>query len=358
MTELTVRVLDKLEANSQLLNDWETLVKTNSASGFMQSLHWAEFKQKQGLRPLHIGLFANEKLIGGSLFYGATESYGAGVFVAPEGPVLPWHDEALSASGMKLIMQSVEAKAKELGIMAVRIIPKVPLPIPRCLRGFGRAPVDLLEKETLYLDLSQTDSQLLSEMKPKGRYNIGLSGRHGVEIEVLSDPEAVRKFYPVFKEASTRDDFRIEPLNFFFDLADSLCPKDMVRFLFAKHEDEILATMLLVTYGGRATYLYGGISNRKRNLMAGYALQWAAIQQAKQLACTTYDFYGFDQHCAPTSAYAQFSRFKSNFGGQVKRFIGAHDFFFVDNLADAIIRAANEINFADFSQDMHQAGAR
>lgn len=357
MANLEVRILENLESDSELFLNWESLVQTDASSGFMQSLDWAEFKRRQGLRSFHLGLFADETLVGGALLYGVAESCGAGIYVAPEGPVLPWHDQQLAASGMKLIMQTIQSKAKELGIMAVRIIPKVPMPIPRCLRGFGKAPVDLLERETLYLDVSQSESQLLATMKPKGRYNIGLSERHGVTIDISQEPVAVRDFYPIFKEASTRDDFRIEPLNFFIDLADTLCPKGIAHFLFAKHQGETLATMLLVTYGDRATYLYGGISNRKRNLMAGYALQWAAIKHAQALGCTTYDFYGFDQHCAPSSAYAQFSRFKSNFGGQVKRFIGAHDFYFVDNLADAIIRAANEINFAECSQDV-QAGAR
>jgi lipid II:glycine glycyltransferase (peptidoglycan interpeptide bridge formation enzyme) len=83
--------------------------------------------------------------------------------------------------------------------------------------------------------------------------------------------------------------------------------------------------------------------------MAGYALQWAAMLKAKSAGCTTYDMYGYDQFQAPQNQYAQFSRFKSQFGGQVKRFVGAHDYFFVDRLADVVIKALGEIEEAQIT---------
>ena len=144
------------------------------------------------------------------------------------------------------------------------------------------------------------------------------------------------------REASTRNDFPVEPKSFFEHIASSLCPVGHARFLFSEHEGEILGTLLLITYGSRATYLYGGITNNKRNLMNGYALQWAAIQAAKDAGCSTYDFYGFDPFRAPDHQYARFSQFKSQFGGEVVRLIGAHDYYFLDNLADAFIKVVNE----------------
>lgn len=45
----------------------------------------------------------------------------------------------------------------------------------------------------------------------------------------------------------------------------------------------------------------------------------------------------------PDHAYARFSRFKSQFGGEVQRFIGAHDYWFMDRLSAAVIEALQEI---------------
>ena len=99
---------------------------------------------------------------------------------------------------------------------------------------------------------------------------------------------------------------------------------------------------MLVTYGKRATYLYGGISDTKRNLMGGYALQWAALETAKEADCQIYDFYGFDPFRSSEHPYARFSQFKSQFGGEAVKLIGAQDYFFPDNLADAVVKLIRE----------------
>jgi lipid II:glycine glycyltransferase (peptidoglycan interpeptide bridge formation enzyme) len=143
-------------------------------------------------------------------------------------------------------------------------------------------------------------------------------------------------------EAGSRDQFAVEPRQFFEHLAHVLVAAGQAKFFFAEHDGDTLGTLLLITYGKRATYLYGGITNRKRNLMGGYALQWAAMNAAREAGCTTYDFYGFDPFRAPENRYARFSQFKSQFGGNVMRFIGAQDYFFLDNVADAFVKVVNE----------------
>jgi lipid II:glycine glycyltransferase (peptidoglycan interpeptide bridge formation enzyme) len=312
------------------------------ASGVMQSLHWAAFKRLQGLIRLHIGLFDDRRLVGGAVFYCCAKTNGAGILVAPEGPVLPWHDTNYAAAGLRLIMQRCEEFARSHGIMAIRIEPRIERPAPRTLREFGRAPVDLIPVETLQLDLRLSQEELLAAMKPKGRYNIGLSRRYGVRVHEASDREAVEKFYAVMQESSRRDGFALESRQFFAQLATMLCPAGIARFIFVEHDEETLGAMLLLTYGARATYLYGGITNQKRNLMGGYALQWAAINSAKSRGCSIYDFYGFDQFGAPLHTYSRFSQFKRQFGGRVVRLIGAQDYFFLDCLADAFIKVVNE----------------
>jgi lipid II:glycine glycyltransferase (peptidoglycan interpeptide bridge formation enzyme) len=344
---MEVRILGDLSPESAAGKEWETLVASNPSSGMMQSLHWSSFKRKQGLRALHLGLYQFEKLIGGALFYTAARNRGAGFLVAPEGPVLPWNNQPLSSEGLKLLVRAAEGSAAEYDVMAVRIEPRLPPPVPDSMRGFGRAPVNLIPRETLYLDLTESEEDLLLSLKPKCRYNIRLAQRHGVKICQDTTVEAIKRFYPMLREASCRDNFPIEPLPHFAVLAETLCPPGLARFIFAEHEGDTLGALLLTSFGERGTYLYGGISNRKRNLMAGYAMQWAAIVTAKSLGCRTYDMFGFDQFGSPYNNYARFSRFKRQFGGTVMRIMGGHDYFFLDSLADVVIKAINEIPHTD-----------
>ena len=159
------------------------------------------------------------------------------------------------------------------------------------------------------------------------------------------------------REASQRNDFPLEPKSFFEHLAVVLCPAGHATFFFAEHENETTGVLLLIIYGQRATYLYGGITNNKRNLMGGYALQWAAMQAAKEAGCKTYDFYGFDSFRAPEHQYARFSQFKNQFGGKEIRFIGAHDYYFIDSLADAFIKVINESGVKSGEKHANLVGA-
>lgn len=352
------RVGDGTTDSTELGERWERLVRADSASGFMQSLGWASFKRRQGFRVEHLGLLEDGRLIGGMIGYAAPT--GTTLLVAPEGPVLPWADEERARISFRMLIKLAEqtplgadspdaARASRLTTasdssvnlpLALRVEPRLEPPRPRLLRDFGRAPVDLLPTETLYLDLTPEPAALLAAMHPKGRYNIRLAERRGVIVREEIDPASARQFHAVVAEAGARDGFFVEPPRFFGDLADTLFPIGLARFLFAEDADGTLGALLLVIYGRRATYLYGGIANRRREAMAGYALQWAAIRRARELGCREYDFYGYEPFGAPDHLYAGFSRFKRQFGGRPVRFIGAHERFFLDRLVDEVVRVA------------------
>ncbi|MDR3616920.1 MAG: peptidoglycan bridge formation glycyltransferase FemA/FemB family protein [Candidatus Obscuribacterales bacterium] len=326
-----------------LAEQWNSLVEACSNSGFMQSLNWAKFKKHQGYRIIAIGLFQNDTLIGGALGYLPEKTNGQGIICIPEGPILQWQDEQIASEGLRLIEQAMENEALKAGAMALRIEPRLNPPVDRSLRTFKRAPVDLVPNETLCLDLNLSEQELLRQMHHKCRYNIGLAAKKNVVIREYRDASALNEFYPALLEAAQRDDFFAEPRSFFDGLCDLLCPSGMARIFIASHEEDILGGLLLLTFGKRATFLYGGITNTKRQLMAGYALQWRAIQAAKALNCDTYDFYGYTEFDDENHDYARFSRFKRQFGGKMEKFIGAHDHFFLDRLADVVIKAVNQV---------------
>jgi peptidoglycan pentaglycine glycine transferase (the first glycine) len=326
-----------------LSKQWNALVENSPTSGFMQSLHWAKFKNHQGYRIIPIGLFQGDALVGGALGYLPEKTNGQGIICVPEGPILQWQNEQIASEGLRLIEQAMENVALEAGAMALRIEPRLNPPLDRSLRAFKRAPVDLVPNETLCLNLNLSEKELLAKMHHKCRYNIGLADKKNVVIREYKDASALSDLYPALLEAAQRDDFFAEPRSFFDGLCDSLCPSGMVRMFIASHEEDILGGLLLLTFGKRATFLYGGITNTKRQLMAGYGLQWRAIQAAKALRCDTYDFYGYTEFDDENHDYAKFSRFKRQFGGKMEKFIGAQDHFFLDRLADVVIKAVNQV---------------
>ncbi len=313
------------------------------ASGLMQSLHWAAFKRTRGLRVLHLGLFAADELIGGALLYAPATAQPASLLIAPEGPVLPWEQPEIARAGLRLLRSAALERASKYAAVGMRIEPLLPTPRPPLLRDWGRAPVDLLARETLLLDLTQSEAELLAAMRPKCRYNIRLAERHGVHVRSSTAEHDIPLFYALLDEAGERDDFYVEPIDHFSDLLRMLAPHGLARLLIAEYAGAALGALLLTTYGQRAVYLYGGTATSERNKMAGYALQWAAITSAKAAGCASYDFYGYDASGNPQHQYANFSRFKRGFGGTPRTFIGAHDFYWPDRLADAVVRAVHAL---------------
>ncbi|HLJ54262.1 MAG TPA: peptidoglycan bridge formation glycyltransferase FemA/FemB family protein [Chthonomonadaceae bacterium] len=317
---------------------WDALACSAAESGFMQSSAWAAFKRAEGYRTVRLGIFAGERLIGGASLLTYPGHGTEGYWICPEGPVLPWRDHATARAGLRLIVARVEGLAEELGGIGLRIEPHLPPPRPPLLRNWSRAPVDLNPVHSLVLDVSLSNEELLAQMHAKGRYNIGIARRHGVEVARSTNMADLRRFYRLFHETAVQGDFFAEPYGFFLNLGASLFPARQAELFFSEWQGETLAALLVVYFGGRATYLFGGTSRSRRNVMPAYAAHWAAMQAARERGCAEYDLYGYDPFGQPDHLYAGFSRFKRQFGGFRRDNIGAYDLLFYERLAESLVR--------------------
>lgn len=316
---------------------WDALAGQSVANGFMQSSEWAAFKRTEGYLTPRYGIFDGERLVGGSTFFLYPHGPVAGFIACPEGPVLPWEELSAARIGLRLLIAQGRALSLEYGALGFRIEPHLPPPRPSLLRNWARAPVDLTPIHTLMLDLSQSETALRARMHPKGRYNLGLSTRQGVSVRMSSDMGDLRAFYALFTETALRNSFFAEPYGFFLNLGAALFPTGRAALFLAHWQEEPIAALLIVFYGRRATYLYGGSSTRHRAVMPNFALHWAAIQEAKTCGCLEYDFYGYDPFEQPSHQYAGISRFKRQWGAERFDSLGAHDLIFYDQLADKVI---------------------
>jgi lipid II:glycine glycyltransferase (peptidoglycan interpeptide bridge formation enzyme) len=94
----------------------------------------------------------------------------------------------------------------------------------------------------------------------------------------------------------------------------------------AKHAGDTLAAIVVLVRGAEATYLYGASSDRDRNFMAPYTLQWQAMQDAKAAGCTRYDLFGIAPDDNPAHPLSGLYRFKTGFGGTIIHRPGCYDY--------------------------------
>lgn len=136
----------------------------------------------------------------------------------------------------------------------------------------------------------KTEEELLQSFESKTRYNIKLAGRKGVTVR-QGTREDLKVFYDIMKTTGSRDDFFIRPLSYFQKIYDEMGEKH-ARIYIAEFEGEPIAATMPIYYGNKVWYLYGGSSNKHRNLMPNYLIQWEMIKWAIEEKCDWYDFRG------------------------------------------------------------------
>lgn len=192
-----------------------------------------------------------------------------------------------------------------------------------------KANTDILPSNTILMDLNHSADFLLGGMKPKTRYNINLSLRKGVKVRSLG-LESLEVWYELYRQTAARNRFFLHDISYFRIVLsaranDTLSPAD-VYLLVAEVDGKPLAAMFLVIAAHRGTYLYGASASDNRNYMATYALQWRAMQIAKEKGCTEYDFFGVAPRADVSHPMYGLYRFKKGFGGQVYHRLGCWDY--------------------------------
>lgn len=178
---------------------------------------------------------------------------------------------------------------------------------------------------TQILDLTKSEDELFKNLKSKTRYNIRLAQKKGVYVVLENNQKGFEAFSKLYFETCQRQHYRGHNLTYHKIVWQTL--KDTIsHLLIAYFEKTPLAAYELFSFKDRFYYVYGGTSDRHRNLMASNLLMWEALKIGKELGAKTFDMWGslppnFDQN----HDWAGFTRFKQGYGTQFIEFIGSFD---------------------------------
>ncbi len=104
--------------------------------------------------------------------------------------------------------------------------------------------------------------------------------------------------------------------------------KDACALYLAEYEGEIIAGLIATFHEKQAIYYYGASSNKHRNVMAPYLLQWNVIQEAKNRGMENYDFLGIAPPGAKNHSWEGVTGFKMKFGGEIIQYVSAKEYVF------------------------------
>lgn len=185
----------------------------------------------------------------------------------------------------------------------------------------------LLPTHTTFVSLEGSPEEILARMKPKTRYNIRLAFRKGVQFVKGSEKE-LPLFLSLYSETAKRNGILEHKKEAFESLFHSTGQDAYFELLFAMLDGEPLSAMFLTLSEDRATYLYGASSDRRRDSMSTYALQFSAMLRAKELGAKVYDLFGIAPPDEKSHPLYGLSRFKLGFGGECIERMGCWDYPF------------------------------
>lgn len=184
------------------------------------------------------------------------------------------------------------------------------------LPNYRFAPHNVQPPTTIIIDLKKTEAELLQAMHPKTRYNIRVSERRGVTVQV-GGAEMAETFWQMLQATSQRDQFRSHQKSYYQKMLTAKDSDTNFFFALAKVDNQCAAIALMVDYDGARTYLHGASDHSLRASMAPFALHWWLIKEAKNRGLMEYDFWGIASTDDPSEPLAGVTRFKKGWGGDI-----------------------------------------
>lgn len=252
------------------------------------------------------GVFDDAELMASMLVIRQEMARGKTWLWCPAGPVL-------SIGAWPLLKKAVTDLAKKHGDVYLRIEPYGEF-------EEGRESKDsYLPRDTLLIDLEKPEEEILAQMAQKGRYNVKVAQKSGVEIREL---KKVDEFYEILKDTAARDGFHVHAKSFYEHFMR------LATLYGAFVNGELIAGIFVTFFSDHATYYFGASSNEKRELMAPYLLQWYAILEAKKRGLKTYDFLGIAPEGDFKHSLSGVTQFKTRFGGKRVKYPPARVFVY------------------------------
>ncbi|MDD3861761.1 MAG: peptidoglycan bridge formation glycyltransferase FemA/FemB family protein [Candidatus Gracilibacteria bacterium] len=302
---------------------WDKFVFDHPLGTMSQTSKWGEFQAKIPTRGRYwiVVLKNRKKIFGGTIVIRHGLAKGKSWLYAGRGPLLDYKSKHFKKN-IQLLLKEIKKIAQKENSIFFRMDP----PLEKSsykkwpkLNWFFTSHLGFQPEDTLILDITKSEKEILEQMKPKGRYNIRLAEKKGVTIR-KSDPKNKEQFekdldtfHKILHETAMRDKFYGHRKSVYKAMLETLSEK--ASLYLAEHQGKIIAGLIATFYKDTATYYYGASSDSFRNVMAPYLLQWTVIKEAKQKDFKVYDFLGISPENVRNHPWAGVTDFKKKFGG-------------------------------------------
>jgi lipid II:glycine glycyltransferase (peptidoglycan interpeptide bridge formation enzyme) len=301
---------------------WDGFVSQAQDGSLLQAWAWGSLKARYGWRVTRYFWTEQGQPICAASVLRRSLPGGLALNYAPRGPVLNGRLAEWPA-----FWQALRERLAAEGGTILKVDPEWTGDADRAVleEAGGRPGRHAIQHQaSMIVDIRGGDAAFM-RLKESTRRNVRSGERQGITVEASDASAAMETFYSLLQETALREEFKIRSRTYYQDLLALFRERGQVSIYLARHGDQLLAGAVMLFYGPRLIYLFGGTRTGAKELKPGYVLHWRAIQDAQQRGCSTYDMWGVPVRPEPGHPGYGYFVFKSRFNGEIVRYIGIYD---------------------------------
>jgi lipid II:glycine glycyltransferase (peptidoglycan interpeptide bridge formation enzyme) len=306
---------------------WEQYIASCSYdTSFFQSWNWGEFQQTMNNGVLRLGFFdKNDNLFGVAQAIVIRAKRGNYLYFR-NGPVSDWNNNIQ----VEFIINSLKHYAQKLDMWFIRISPLISKNTQAqqiySKYSFPTSPMsDVDALDTWILDITQSEDEILKNMRKTTRYEINKAKKIGVEIIATDDIQMIDEFYPIYEDTIVRQQWTGYSKKYIRNQFEIFAKDNQAKIYLAKYNNVFIAGSIFVYHGDSSYYHYSGSLTEYRKIPAPALIQWHNILEAKNRGLKKYNFWGIAPEGNPNHPWQGLTFFKQGFGGEAKRWIETKD---------------------------------
>jgi peptidoglycan pentaglycine glycine transferase (the first glycine) len=294
---------------------WDAFVEGTDTDFPLQLCAWAEAKAAHGWSSARVLADGGSGPIGAQVLL---RRLGPGPFsmgYLPRGPVATSFD----AASLEALTAALRDFARSRRLTHLSADPGLPGTSHHALfESSGWQPSEALQPaSTQIIDLTKPETALWSDVYKSSRRYANGARKKGCYVEE-GDEAALPVFYDILLETAERSGFIPRALEAYASVYHAFARRGKARLLIGYLPDgTAVSSKMILTSGGRAAQLYGGLTDQGGQARAGHFFEWEAIVRSKAAGARVFDMWG--------RSTGGIAHFKQGFGGQVVEYGGTFD---------------------------------